>query len=252
MQAPIAAQHTGFAPACKKPNYPSPAPEKPELIDSQCGLAGSGGDEANQNIAKNNFCASGKPRRVTIPDLANLQARVAENPAINFGDAGTPGMPKGPAVDRALLRKLGEGKLASLRGYVLFARQEGSESVNCGNDAPDEAGFHDIHIELVDAPTTTDECAGVVAEMIPHHRPDAWTASNVQAVARAKLEVRITGQLFFDSSHFSCQEGQGVRENPKRASLWEIHPIYKFEICKGDCTSKGEWISLDEWVTSER
>jgi hypothetical protein len=245
--APCKAQQK-FAPGCSNPAYPSPAPKKAPAIDGQCGLSGSDSDETTQNEAKNNFCASGAPEAMTIPDFAQLQSLVMQDPTINFGDEDSNGRKKGPAVNRAPLRKLGEGKLVALKAYVLFAHQERSESVNCGNDVPDQAAFHDIHVELVASPTTTDECSGIVSEMIPHHRPDSWTAGNVQKVADAKLMVRVTGQLFFDSSHFSCQSGEGVRDNPKRASLWEIHPIYKFEVCRGNCTTDGQWLTLDQWI----
>jgi len=58
--------------------------------------------------------------------------------------------------------------------------------------------------------------------------------------------------LYFDSSHFPCSNGQGSGEgNPKRVSLWEIHPIYKFEVCTGNCDGAGTWLPLDEWVKRE-
>lgn len=241
-----------FSPACSSPNYPTPPPASPPAIDSQCGLTGSGGVEAAQNSVKNNFCASGTPQPITIPYLASLQTQVADDPSINFGDEGTPTRPKGPTTDRTPLQKMGEGKMVTLQGYVLFARAEGPESVNCGTSVPNTAPFHDVHIEIVDSPSVTDECAGVVVEMIPHHRPDTWTAEAIQAIARAQQPVRVTGQLFFDSSHFPCQGGQGVREDPKRISLWEIHPIYKFDTCTSGCTSSAGWIPLDEWVKGKQ
>ncbi len=244
-----------FSPACSTPAYPSPAPPKALPIDAECGLTGSGGEEANQNSAKNNFCATGTPEPMTIADLQQLQTQVANDPTIDFGDDNSGSHSKGPQVNRAALQALGEGKLVSLIGYVLFARQEGSESVNCEKNVPDQAGFHDIHIEIVDSATSTDECSGVVTEMIPHHRPSVWTADNVQKLATAsgKSMVRVTGQLFFDSSHFPCENGQGLGSNPKRTSLWEIHPIYKFDVCAaGDCSAGGQWTPLDQWLKTKR
>ncbi len=238
---------TQFAPACSIPAYPNPAP--PALaVDSQCGIEGADSDEAAQNAAKNNFCASGTPTPITIADLQQLQAQVAEDPSINFGNEDKPPRHKGPAVDRAPLQKLGEGKLVTLLAFVILAKPEGAESVNCGTQVPDQPAFHDIHIELADSPTAA-ECSGIVAEMIPHHRPAAWTAENVDNVFKTKAMVRVTGQLFFDSSHFPCENGQPTGDNPSRSSLWEIHPIYKFEVCKGDCAgTAGQWIPLDQWV----
>src|SRR6185369_4896601 len=106
--------------------------------------------------------------------LTNLQAQVEKNPAINFGSENQGKRKKGPTTNRALLRKLGEGKLVTLKAFVLIARQEGPESVNCEKNVPDQPLLHDIHISLVASADVTEECAGVVAEMSPHHRPDAW------------------------------------------------------------------------------
>ena len=241
-----------FRPVCRKPAYPQPAPTRSPGIDAQCGLAGSGaGAEGAQNTAKNNFCAAGTARAVTIASLTSLQGSVEKNTAINFGDEKSGARAKGPTANRAPLQKLGEGRLVTLKAYVLRARQEGGESVNCGANVPNHPAFHDIHISLVAAPqdySEAAECAGVVAEMSPHHRPDAWTAGNVNKVAAARALVRVTGQLFFDSSHFPCQQGAPVRSNPKRVSLWEIHPVYKFEVCTADCGGAGTWLPLDQWV----
>lgn len=242
-----------FQPACTAPAYPSPPPAQEPAIDALCGPAGGGGIEAAQNTVKNNFCATGVPQPITIPDLEKLQTAAASNPAIDFGDENSGSRKKGPQVDRTPLQALGEGKMVVLTAYVLFARQEGAESVNCESNVPNQAAYHDIHIELIDSPTATDECSGVVAEMIPHHRPDSWKAGDVEKLGNAKPKpmVRVTGQLFFDSSHFPCDNGQGVRSNPKRISLWEIHPIYRLEVCStGTCAADGEWLALDEWVKS--
>ncbi|MCA1636157.1 MAG: hypothetical protein LC785_16325 [Acidobacteria bacterium] len=240
-------------PACRKPSYPAPAPAAALGIDTQCGLAGSGtGAEGVQDSVKNNFCATGTPQTMTIASLTSLQAKVEKNGSINFGNESKGGKPKGPTTNRAPLKKLGEGSLVTLRAFVLVARQEGGESVNCGKNVPDEPLFHDIHISLVSTADATDECAGVVAEMSPHHRPDSWTHANVEKVARAKLPVRVTGQLYFDSSHFPCSGGQGAGEgNPKRVSLWEVHPIYKFEVCTAGCDGAGTWLPLDVWAKQQ-
>lgn len=246
---------TKFKPACVNPTFPMPAPAKAKLIDSLCGLAGSGVlAEGMQDMVKNNFCAKGTPKEITVADLTDLQAKVAANPAINFGSSGKAGK-KGPTTNRAPLKRLGEGKLVTLsKVFVLIARQEGGESVNCGKDVEGKptVNDHDIHISLVSSPNLdpkTDECSSVVAEMSPHHRPDSWTHGNVEKVAKLNLPVRVTGQLYFDSSHFPCKGGVGVGAgNPKRKSLWEIHPIYKFEVCTADCDGEGTWVTLDKWA----
>ncbi len=250
-QTPAAtAKRVKFKPACASPSYPTPPPSGKLEIDSQCGLSGAGtGAEGLQDSVKNNFCAKGTPQTITIEHLKGLQAQVEKNTSINFGNENKGTRKKGPTTNRAPLRKLGEGKLVTLKAFVLIARQEGAESVNCGKNVPNAALFHDIHISLVDSTNINNECSGVVAEMSPHHRPDSWTHANVEKVAKEKLPVRVTGQLYFDSSHFPCTGGEGAGQgNPKRVSLWEIHPIYIFEVCTADCDGDGKWVDLDEWA----
>lgn len=239
----------GFVEACPNPLFPSPDPTT--IDQTSCTIAGSGGAEAFQNEAKNNFCpAAGPAKAITIADLLNLQAKVDQDVSIPFGNTRSHGThPHGPATDRKPLQALGEGTLVTLQGFVLTARQEGKESVNCGTAVADTPSNHDIHISIVDSASQSDECSGVVAEMIPHHRSESWTAQNVNAVASKKLPVRLTGQLFFDSSHSPCKNGVPSSGDPKRIALWEVHPIYDFEVCtQGDCSDGKGWETLDQFV----
>lgn len=234
-----------FEPACSNATLPGPTTE----IDQQCGLDGSGaGAEAMQNDAKNNFCATGTPELITMAQLVRLQSEVANKPGINFGDRNTAMREAGPTINRAPLRQMGEGNLVAFRGYVLNARQEGPESVNCGRNVPNQPAFHDIHISVGDQPAA-DECSGFVAEMIPHGRPASWTVEHVLKLKNASVPIRVTGQLMFDSSHVPCSGGRPVQSNPARASLWEIHPIYRFEVCTSDCEGAGKWVSLEAWLS---
>jgi hypothetical protein len=229
--------------AGKPPLFPSAAATS---IDALCGLGGTPGTEAAQNAAKNNFCALGAAGPITIQAMVNLQTSVQSNKAISFGNSAKHPLSArpGPMTNRAPLQALGEGKPVVLQGFVLAAEQEGEESVNCGKAVPDDAVDHDIHISIVDSASNTNECSGIVAEMIPHHRPAAWTPAALDAVAKAHLMVRVTGQLMFDSSHTPCVAGAAIEGDPKRASLWEIHPIYKFEVCpSGKCATTG-WVDL--------
>lgn len=244
-----AANLATFSQMCSAPHFPTMV--STAMDDAACGISGSGGDETFQNIAKNNFCAPDPPVPMTIPELAALQQTVQQR-NIPFGQAGPAtkhplSAEAGPVKDRAPLQSLGEGQQGVLQGFVKIARQEGKESVNCGKNVPDKPEYHDIHISIVQN-TSDAECAGVVVEMTPHHRPAAWTADLVNKLADAKLLVRVTGQRFFDSSHSPCQKnGASVHGDPLRVSLWEIHPIYKFEVCPhGDCAGGG-WIPLEFW-----
>ena len=241
---------TGFAQTCSAPFFPT---DTATVMDqTSCGVAGKGGAETWQNEAKNNFCASGdanNPALTSIPELIALQTKAQQIPNINFGNprshplASSPG----PVQNRASLQALGEGSLVQLIGYVRTARQEGAESVNCGTNVPNAAAYHDIHISIVLSPADA-ECSGVVVEMVPHHRPAAWTPQLVNQVAAANLLVRVTGQRMFDSSHTPCQNGSAISGDPARISLWEVHPIYRFEVCpQGNCANGG-WVPLEVWT----
>ena len=234
--------------------------------------------EGKQNGRKNNFCATGTPAPITVASYAALQGPAAaavakqeaaapKKPAATGNATKNPGHhpseSKGPPTDRSVLEGFGEGKVVVFEGYVFEGRQESKETVNCEDKGvPAADGSHDIHISLLaQQPTTNpdatdaagklaaekEECTGIVAEMIPHHRPGEWTSCNVNDAAQKKLRVRVTGQQFYDGSHEPCKNGMPVGKNPKRVALWEIHPIYKFEVCpSGNCTSSG-WQPLVQY-----
>jgi hypothetical protein len=218
------------------PHYPGP----PSSIDQSCNLPGLPATPADklQNLGKNNFCPVGTPINVTTSVMNVLQAQAAS--LVTAGQ---------PPSSRNKLVGLGEGKLATFEGFVMKARQECKESVNCGATVPNQDAFHDIHISLLDKAkmSSTNECTSFVAEMVPHHRPSKWNSCNVNSIAALGLRVRITGQLLFDGSHEACSNGEPVGSNPKRSSLWEIHPIYTFEVCPSGTCTNGGWKKLEEW-----
>lgn len=248
-QSPAPAE-IAFAQTCNSPHFPPNS--APTTIDAtSCTIVGNGGSETFQNEAKNNFCALGPGKAITIAELIGLQAKVQQDSGIPFGNPSDHPITSkpGPATDRKPLQAMGEGTPVTLQGFVLIARQEGAESVNCGTNIADIPSNHDIHVTIVDSASQTEECSGVVTEMIPHHRPAAWTPDNVNIVAQKKLPVRVTGQLMFDSSHTPCQSGKPVSGDPARASLWEVHPIYEFDVCtQGDCSNGSGWVTLEAFL----
>jgi hypothetical protein len=90
-------------------------------------------------------------------------------------------------------------------------------------------GEHQRHLTETDG---ADLCKSVVAEMTPHYRPDEWKWTNFRDMEH--FYVRVTGQLFFDGSHKPCSQGSALSGHPARATVWEIHPVYRFEICEYD------------------
>jgi hypothetical protein len=240
--------NTPIAISCQ---LPFAAIKEHHAIDDSC--PASGNSQANtpqaaQNTAKNNFCASNKPVSIDFDVLHQLQQEAAS--VTTFGSDQQ--LPK----DRSVLRKLttkvgaiGEGTEVRIVAFVINAHPSNvgsGESVNC-KLKPAES--NDIHIVLGQNSNQDDECSSVTAEMSPHFRPDTWTPNNMNQ-NNARL-FRFTGQLFFDASHKPCTGSTGP--NPKRSSLFEIHPVYEVEVC-GDahnsCTvdSDQNWISLSDFV----
>lgn len=221
-----------------------------------CGIDGTGSTESQltQNRAKNNLCLTARPVPITHLSFVKLQAAV-EQKNIAFGS------PQHLPEDRSLLQNLytttygdriGEGVLVAYVGYVLNAHYSdvsSGESVNCKMLGKIN---NDIHITLAPNPTAT-ACQGIVAEIIPHFRPLAW--EDIVSMPR-NHPVRIIGQLFFDASHHPCRPRKPA--SPPRVSLWEIHPIYAIDICKGTTPTQCQgndpqaWIPFDQMHPSSK
>jgi hypothetical protein len=224
-QLTVNPQKGSFTPACDLPFAGAKT-----KADDICGLAGNGEDVADQQeaIAKNNFCApTGHPQSVTYQQLVDLQnaAKSNDNPS---------GQPIGKSVDdRKDIENMGEGNYISYVALIMeahYSDTSGGEKVNCNQNGP---VLNDIHIVLLSNPDDK-ECSSTTAEMSPHYRPAGWTPAVLNALSvskGSKTPVRIRGQLFFDNSHAVCGK---TTPNPKRASLWEIHPVYSIDVCKSN------------------
>jgi hypothetical protein len=214
-------------------------------IDSECGTSGDAASALGaQDAVKNNFCAGGKTVTLTFADYAPLQAAAEKK----LGAKYTPPANRSVLRDLVALRgtKVGEGDVVRLVAYVDRARYSDvgdGESVNCHHK---NDGNNDVHIPLIQN-QGDEECTSVTAEISPHFRPASWTVKNLNDLT---VPVRITGQLFFDASHKPCV-GSKV-ENPKRRSVWEIHPVYAVEVCRTaghcDAANDSQWVALDQYV----
>lgn len=245
---------TAFNPTCELPF--DDIKTEGLAVDSVCSEDGNAGDDEGKRLeinAKNNFCADGDPVPISYDDFKSLQAasdnvgglkktlKTTREPLLNI--LSSPGRPA-----------IGEGSVVQFVAFVLDAHHSNvgkgkGELVNC--KLPDRED-NDIHIELVIDPSDDDPCNSVTTEMSPHFRPEAW-----EELVDLKIErpVRITGPLFFDGSHQPCRDGK--RPNPKRISVWEIHPTYQFEVCKNktlvacDVRNHSQWIPLDQWQSMD-
>jgi len=166
-----------------------------------------------------------------------------------------------PPADRSVLQDLhttssgetiGEGSLVQFVGFILDAHHSNvskGEGVNCKRKGREN---NDIHIVLDETKSVSDFCHTVTAEISPHFRPEDWDSGVLEELGRP---VRLTGQLFFDGSHSPCRPGHPT--SPKRASVWEIHPIYQIDVCRNTSLSgcraddDSKWIPLDQFETAD-
>ncbi len=140
-----------------------------------------------------------------------------------------------------------EGTPVSVEGYLTLvnnqkqqggpplmegAREEGKESCNCHKDTTE---FHDFHLWLRGDPSA-DRGSSVVVEITPpvRARHPAWTVVKLTEIANKGQRVRVSGWLVFDEEH-----PEQVSQH-QRATLWEVHPIIKFEVLQAD----NKWVEL--------
>jgi hypothetical protein len=218
----------------------------------QCPARGceeEGTQAAQSNELKRRLPHLGTPLTLSFADLAQLQHQADES--VGQG-------PYEPSLEqRARLHDLhvssgtvGEGDLVRVLGFIANSSDglhlnKSGESVNCQLKKPSE---NDIHIPLVAAPEDT-EFKGIVAEMVPQDRPQAWSVEALKDVRAKRLQVWVEGGLSYDKVHFVDADADNpMKDEPERMSLWEIHPITKFLVCrKPHCDPQFEqdWTPLE-------
>lgn len=211
-------------------------------VDKECSIDGGSNEAAKQmeSKAKNNFCVTDAPRPITYSMFTKLENKTT--------DAIRQDVKNGRDVLKNLVDGAGEGTLVQFVAFILDAHGSNikkGELVNCKIKGEES---NDIHIELVKSKNEDDACNSVTAEMSPHLRPESWSDLPTLVINRP---VRVTGPLFFDGSHRPCSGDK--RPSPNRISVWEIHPVYQFEVCKNKSLSgckvnnNAVWIPLDKW-----
>jgi hypothetical protein len=179
------------------------------------------------------------------------------------------------------LDKAGEGQERGILGYLYYVKKEGAESSNCGLEGKDTEGTDvDYHIGIgFDADLAAKMASlkslspeerknvqhdakshSVVVEMTPHYRalfePEVWTLDNVSKVVGR--EVKVVGQLMADNEHNIGSQNCAVASKPSelatcwRYSIWELHPVTKFQVCADDSCpmDSAKWLELDQVGTA--
>lgn len=143
-----------------------------------------------------------------------------------------------------------EGDLVRAIGYIakggdgLHANETG-ESVNCQLK---KFANNDVHIPLV-ANAGDSEYQGIVVEMAPQDRPAAWTVEALKEIQAQGARVWVEGGLAYDKVHYVNADGKHpFKDEPARMSLWEVHPITRFLVCRKEHCDAGnadDWSELD-------
>jgi hypothetical protein len=170
---------------------------------------------------------------------------------------------------------LGEGNIHTVIAYLYFVEDTGkgtatqpanSETSNCKLRAPGTFDYHfgigfdaalaakakSMHPKAGDAAFVPLEKDSVVAEMTPYTRHSKWTFDRVNALQGQ--QIKVVGQLMADNVHFNARDDcqfPSAKTGCWRSTVWEIHPITQFYLCKasGGCTASSpatDWANLDD------
>lgn len=213
------------------------------------GCAAAGTSEAIANAFKRNKPADELRATLSFDDFAQLQRQA---------DALVSQGPSDISIEqRAALSGLkvsggtvSEGDLVRAVGYIAKGDQGlhvngAGESVNCNLKHKSD---NDFHIPLVDAAGDS-EFKGIVVEMNPQKRPLVWTIDTLKEIQAQGAQVWVEGGLSYDNVHYvNADPDNPLKDEPDRMSLWEIHPITKFLVCRKDhCdpSKETDWLALD-------
>jgi hypothetical protein len=248
------------------PPAPSFAPGTEAVDDPSCPAEGKTSrtgaakqDDELRNKAKR-FIANNTPAvLLSLPDFKALQADTDTDAVDHVHKV----LPRNLTGKHAGSHTVSEGERVSVTGFLHRAENgSAAESVNCaGNDGKD------IHLNInTPKPTSTfNEWTGIVVEVIPQVPLPGWTqqerskvVSALQAVRDAKLPVLAVGSLTYDNEHqVNSDKNNPKGSNPKRMSLWEVHPVLEFYVCPktktcDPATPNTTWETLKVWRTNNR
>jgi hypothetical protein len=221
------------------------APDLASCPANGCSAAGS--PHALVNELKQTVPTGNAPTLLTFDDFASLQAQ-ADNLVGEDSEI--------PVDTRSQLTGLNvsagqvsEGSLVSVLGYLVATPHANTgESVNCNLKGESN---NDFHIPMSNDPNNSDY-QGIVVEMIPQSRPDVWNLSNLTQVESNQQLVMVTGGLFYDNLHkVNGDPSNPVGGQPRRFSLWEVHPLTAFVVCTKadnscDPAQPGDWAPLGQ------
>ncbi len=193
-----------------------------------CGAPGS--DQAILNSTKRRQPSSTNARTLSFADLRNLQlkANTLVGQQVELTQAERNSLVN-LTVSGGTVR---EGRLVKVTGFLAAGLEPhanvSGESVNCRFTQTDN---NDFHISIAES-AGEDETSGIVVEMIPQSRNAGWILSKLINIRQQGKRVLVVGALFYDNIHIVNNDpNHPIGGQPKRVSLWEVHPIIKFFVC---------------------
>ena len=227
-------------------------PCKPKLASCpEIGCAKAGSADAVINKLKRRVPTAGTPQQLTLDDFEKLQERA--DTLVGQRKSLTAQQRKKLKALSVSSGKVAEGDLVEITGYVIaehsLPHPNTGESVNCRLKGSDN---NDFHVPIARQPSDS-IFDGIVVEMIPQDRPSGWTIKKLKKVAKEEREVLVRGQLLYDNKHvINDNPAEPEPGQPARFSLWEVHPVTEFLVCKnqsGECdqNNSGEWERLEDY-----
>jgi hypothetical protein len=233
-----------------------PALELSEAVKQPCkaslsscpvtGCAKGDSPQALENRTKKRVPDGSSTVPLTYNDLANLQLQAQRI----VGQREIPDDRSVLSNLRVIAGTVNEGTAVAVTGFIAVndpgPHPNTGESVNCNLSAPDD---NDFHINITNS-SSQQEYAGIVVEMIPQDRSDQWSINKLQAIRKLQRRVLVTGALFYDSIHVvNADPKHPIGGQPRRFSLWEVHPITVFFVCGKEDNScdphvKTNWVPL--------
>jgi hypothetical protein len=126
-------------------------------------------------------------------------------------------------------RNIGEGVLVDIYGFIVGTpRIRRRDPASCLLIGLHNNSFRINIAQLADDP----EFDSILVEMTPIGRDNRlWSLEKLRSLRGSR--VHVTGQLFYDNKHFvNADPDDVIAGEPKRMSLWEIHPVTDFEVCQ--------------------
>lgn len=197
------------------------------------GCAAENAPEAILNSLKRRIPNPQIPLPLVQDDFRTLQRIADESVGQNY-----PGMDRNQRAKLQGLKVAGgravsEGRVVRAFGYIAKNGEglhvNGGESANCNLKSADD---NDIHIPLVEAAGDS-EFKSIAVKMIPQQRRKTWTLEALKDVQEHGYQVWVEGPLLYDTTHYVSDDADNPLPNDaNRVSLWEIHPVTRFLVCR--------------------